>query len=88
LYTIADREVVPEDGDPEVIFCVDEFGPLNLQPRPGRRWAAVGGKRREPGRVPRHRMRATYTRKARRALSGVILREVTRPSRQSGRRSR
>jgi transposase len=31
---IADREVVPEEGEPEVIFCVDEFGPLNLQPRP------------------------------------------------------
>src|SRR5437588_5341533 len=25
LYAIADREVVPEPGDPEVIFCVDEF---------------------------------------------------------------
>src|ERR1700689_3272761 len=33
LYAIADREVTPEPGDPEVIFCVDEFGPLNLQPR-------------------------------------------------------
>jgi transposase len=62
LYAIADREVVPEPGEPEVIFCVDEFGPLNLQPRPGRHWAAVGGKRKEPGRAPRPRMRATYTR--------------------------
>jgi hypothetical protein len=26
--------MVPQAGDPEVIFCV-EFGPLNLQPRPG-----------------------------------------------------
>jgi transposase len=34
LYAIADREAAPQDGDPEVIFCVDEFGPLNLQPRP------------------------------------------------------
>ena len=65
LYAIADREAVPEDGDPEVIFCVDEFGPLNLQPRPGRQWAAIGGKGKEPGRAPRPRMRATYTRKAR-----------------------
>src|ERR1700690_3173895 len=24
LYPIADREAAPEDGDPEVIFCVDE----------------------------------------------------------------
>ena len=55
LYAIADREVVPEPGDPEMIFCVDEFGPLNLQPRPG---LAVGrGQRQEQGpgpcRVPR-----------------------------------
>jgi transposase len=64
LYAIADREVVPEDGDPEVIFCLDEFGPLNLQPRPGRQWAAVGGKHKEPGRAPRRRLRATYTRTA------------------------
>ena len=62
LYAIADREVIPEPGEPEVIFCLDEFGPLNLQPRPGRQWAAVSGKRKEPGRAPRPRMRATYTR--------------------------
>jgi transposase len=64
LYAIADREVIPDAGEPEVIFCVDEFGPLNLQPRPGRQWAAVSGKGREPGRAPRRRMRATYTRTA------------------------
>jgi len=64
LYAIADREAVPQDGDPEIVFCVDEFGPLNLQPRPGRQWAAVSGKNKEPGRAPRPRMRATYTRTA------------------------
>jgi transposase len=64
LYAIADGEVIPDDGEPEVIFCVDEFGPLNLQPRPGRQWAAVSGKGKEPGRAPRPRMRATYTRTA------------------------
>src|ERR1700728_2272576 len=64
LYAIADREAVPAGGDPEVVFCVDEFGPLNLQPRPGRQWAAVSGKGKEPGRAPRPRMRATYNRKA------------------------
>ena len=64
LYAIADGEVTPEEGEPEVIFCVDEFGPLNLQPRPGRQWAAVSGKSKEPGRAPRRRMRATYTRTA------------------------
>jgi transposase len=43
LYAIADREIIPEPGEPQVIFCVDEFGPLNLQPHPagsGRRSAA------------------------------------------------
>jgi len=64
LYAIADGEVIPDRGEPEVIFCVDEFGPLNLQPRPGRQWAAVSGKNAEPGRAPRPRMRATYTRTA------------------------
>jgi transposase len=64
LYAIADREVIPEPGEPEVIFCVDEFGPLNLQPHPGRQWAAVSGKSKEPGRRPRPRQRATYTRTA------------------------
>jgi transposase len=64
LYAIADREVTPDDGEPEVIFCMDEFGPLNLQPRPGRQWAAVSGKNKEPSRQPRPRMRATYTRTA------------------------
>jgi hypothetical protein len=64
LYAIADGEVIPEDGEPEVIFCADEFGPPNLQPRPGRQWTAVSGKGKEPGRAPRPRMRATYTRTA------------------------
>jgi transposase len=64
LYAIADGEVIPEAGEPEVIFCVDEFGPLNLQPRAGRQWAPVSGKGREPGRPPRRRMRATYHRTA------------------------
>nr|WP_244888280.1 helix-turn-helix domain-containing protein [Streptomyces scopuliridis] len=35
LYAIADGEVIPEDGEPEVIFRLDEFGPLNLMPHPG-----------------------------------------------------
>lgn len=59
LYAIADREVIPEPGEPEVIFCVDESGPLNLQPHPGRQRAAVSGKNKEPGRKPRPRCRAT-----------------------------
>jgi transposase len=62
LYAIADRKVKPGAGDPTVVFCVDEFGPLNLQPRPGRQWAPISGKGKEPGRAPRRRLRATYTR--------------------------
>ncbi|MEU7916994.1 IS630 family transposase [Microbispora bryophytorum] len=62
LYAIADGEVVPDPGEPAVVFCLDEFGPLNLQPRPGRQWTGVGGKGKDPDREPRPRMRATYTR--------------------------
>jgi transposase len=47
LYAIADGEVVPEGGEPEVVFCLDEFGPLNLQPHPGRQWAERGGRHKE-----------------------------------------
>jgi hypothetical protein len=45
----------PDDGR---VVCVDEFGPLNLQPRKGKAW--------RPQRRPR-RQRATYTR-----TSGVM----------------
>jgi transposase len=62
LYAIADRKAEPGPDDPEVIICVDEFGPLNLQPRPGRQWAPISGKGKDPGRAPRRRLRATYTR--------------------------
>ncbi|WP_030458489.1 IS630 family transposase [Kitasatospora sp. NRRL B-11411] len=62
LYAIADGEVIPEEGEPEVVFCLDEFGPLNLQPHPGRQWAERGGKGKDLAREPRPRRRATYTR--------------------------
>ncbi len=45
-----------------MVLCLDEFGPLNLQPHPGRQWAAVGGKHKDPERAPRPRRRAAYTR--------------------------
>ena len=45
-----------------MVICVDEFGPLNLQPHPGRHWAPVGGIHADPHRAPRRRRRATYTR--------------------------
>ncbi|EXU63666.1 transposase [Streptomyces sp. PRh5] len=62
LYAIADGEVIPEPGEPEVIVCMDEFGPLNLQPHPGRQWTERGSKGKDPGREPRPRRRATCTR--------------------------
>ncbi len=62
LYAIADGEAAAGPGDPQVVFCVDEFGPLNLQPRPGRQWARRGGTARDPGERPRRRLRATYHR--------------------------
>jgi len=54
LYAIADGLVEPGPDDPTVVVCLDEFGPLNLQPQPnGNAWA--------PRAKPR-RIRATYTR--------------------------
>jgi transposase len=58
LYAIADGVAEPGDGDPTVVICVDEFGPLNLQPHPGRHWAVRGGS----GDEPRPTRRATYNR--------------------------
>ncbi|GAB3180652.1 IS630 family transposase [Streptomyces incanus] len=62
LYAIADGEVMPEEDEPDVVFRLDEFGPLNLQPHPGRQWAERGGRHEEPDREPRPRRRATYIR--------------------------
>jgi len=62
LYEIADNKAEPKRGDPTVIFCVDEFGPLNLLPRPGRQWAPVAANG-DAGVAPRRRRRrATYNR--------------------------
>ena len=38
LYEIADGKAT-EKSDPGVVICMDEFGPLNLLPRPGKQWA-------------------------------------------------
>jgi hypothetical protein len=62
LYAIADGEVQPGPGDPTVVICMDEFGPRNLQPQPGKQWApAAAGKGQQDG-LRRRRRRATYTR--------------------------
>jgi len=64
LYDIADGKAQPGDGDPSVIFCMDEFGPLNLLPRPGKQWAPTATKAiKGSGDGPRRRRRrATYNR--------------------------
>lgn len=63
LYEIADGKRDPGPSDPTEVICLDEFGPLNLQPRPGRQWAARARRRGEKReREPRRRMRATFTR--------------------------
>lgn len=58
LYDLADGKAEQEPGDPDVVICLDEFGPLNLKPHPGKQWASRGGK----STAPRRRRRATYTR--------------------------
>jgi len=63
LYEIADGKAKPGRGDPTVVICFDEFGPLNLFPRPGKQWAPValkGGNNADSPR--RRRRRATFTR--------------------------
>jgi len=62
LYDIADGTTLPGRGDPTVVFCMDEFGPLNLQPHPGKQWAPVAAGRGDTGSPRRRRMRATYKR--------------------------
>jgi transposase len=64
LYDIADGKAEPGPGDPVVVFCMDEFGPLNLLPRPGRQWAPTVSRREKgsPCSPRRRRRRATYKR--------------------------
>jgi hypothetical protein len=71
----------PEKGEPEVIFRLDEFGPLNLQPHPGRQRAACGGKHKASDREPRPRRRATYTRPhgVRHLFAAYVLAKDKRP---------
>ncbi len=62
LYDIADGEAPPGPDDPTVVICMDEFGPLNLQPHPGKQWAPVIAGKGDTASPRRRRMRATYTR--------------------------
>jgi transposase len=62
LYAVADGQAAPGPGDPTVVICMDEFGPLNLQPHPGKQWAPVAVRAGDPNRPRRRRRRATYHR--------------------------
>ena len=62
LYAIADGKRPPGEGDPGVVICMDEFGPLNLQPHPGRQWAPIAVGKGDTARPRRRRRRATYRR--------------------------
>lgn len=62
LYAVADGNAEPGEGDPVVVICLDEFGPLNLQPHPGHQWAGVASSRRDQASARRRRRRATYKR--------------------------
>jgi transposase len=64
LYDIADGKAKAKRGDPSVVICMDEFGPLNLLPRPGKQWAPRIVKGEERRRPRRRRRRATFTRSA------------------------
>jgi transposase len=43
-------------------MCMDKFGPLNLQPHPGKQWAPAAAGQGEQDRPRRRRRRVTYTR--------------------------
>jgi transposase len=62
LYAIVDGKARPGPADPAVVICVDEFGPLNLQPHPGKQWAQTAAGKGDPLRPRRRRRRATYLR--------------------------
>jgi transposase len=64
LYDIAEGKAEPGDGDPTVVFSMDEFGPLNLMPRSGRQWAPVVSRTKKGTTESprRRRIRATYKR--------------------------
>ncbi len=49
-------------GDPTVVICMDEFGPLNLQPHPGKQWAPVAAGKGDPDSAAAAAEAATYTR--------------------------
>jgi transposase len=62
LYAFADGRKPCAPGDPTVVRCMDEFGPLNLQPHPGRQWAPAADGHGDQTSPRRRRRRATFNR--------------------------
>lgn len=64
LYDIAEGKTEPKDGDPTVVFSMDEFGPLNLLPRAAKQWAPVVRRASKGSSASprRRRIRATHKR--------------------------
>jgi transposase len=62
LYAIADGKAEPGPGDPTVVICMDEFGPLNPMPHPGKQWAPVAAGKGSTQAPRRRTRRATYNR--------------------------
>ncbi|MEV5541793.1 transposase [Saccharopolyspora shandongensis] len=52
----------PRTGNPKSSYASTSSGPSTSSPPPGRQWAERGGRHKDPGREPRPRRRATYTR--------------------------
>jgi hypothetical protein len=42
ILDLYDRSAAGQIPDGGRVICIDEFGPLNLQPRPGRGWSPAG----------------------------------------------
>ena len=61
LYELADGKAEPGEGT-RVVICMDEFGPLNLQPHPGHQWAPAATGTGDQAAPCRCRRRATYKR--------------------------
>jgi transposase len=64
LYDIADGKAEPGESDPSVVICMDEFGPLNLLPRPGKQWAPIAAKGGGGATPRRRRLSALIERRA------------------------
>ena len=80
LYDLADGKTKRRRGDPHVVMCMDEFGPLNLQPHPGKQWAPVAAGQGEHEQTPAASATCHVSPTARRPSSDGRLRPVDRPA--------